>query len=82
MTPTTHIQTVSGRYVDLLHPVVSDIDITDIAHHLSHLCRFGGACREFYSVADHSVRVATILLRRRSSWPGFCMMPQRPTWVT
>ena len=55
------IQTVSGRYVDLLHPSPSDIEIHDIAHHLAHLCRFGGACRQFYSVAEHSVRVAAIL---------------------
>ncbi|EEG08196.1 phosphohydrolase [Pseudogulbenkiania ferrooxidans] len=58
---TAHIQTVSGRYVDLLHPNAADIEIRDIAHHLAHLCRFGGAVREFYSVAEHSLRVAQIL---------------------
>ncbi|WP_114152805.1 phosphohydrolase [Chromobacterium haemolyticum] len=58
---TSIIQTVSGRYVDLLHPSPSDIEIHDIAHHLAHLCRFGGACRQFYTVAEHSVRVAAIL---------------------
>ncbi|AUH51198.1 phosphohydrolase [Chromobacterium sp. ATCC 53434] len=58
---TAIIETVSGRLVDLLHPSQADIDIQDIAHHLAHICRFGGACRPFYSVAEHSVRVAGIL---------------------
>lgn len=58
---TAMIQTVSGRYVDVLRPRPEDIELTDIAHHLSQLCRFGGACRRFYSVAEHSLRVADIL---------------------
>lgn len=58
---TAIIQTVSGRYVDVLHPRPTDIELGDIAHHLAQLCRFGGAVRRFYSVAEHSVRVARIL---------------------
>lgn len=59
MKPT--IQTVSGRYFPLLAPTPVDIHIEDIAHALANLCRFTGHVREFYSVAQHSVLVSTIV---------------------
>ena len=52
------ITTFSGiRFWPLL-PNPADIRIEDIAHALSNQCRFGGHAREFYSVAEHSVRVS------------------------
>lgn len=39
-------------------PRAADVRIVDIAHHLSMLCRFTGAVRKFYSVAEHSVHVS------------------------
>jgi len=58
---TTWIQTYTGRRFDLLEPRMADVDIRDIAHALSQQCRFNGHCRQFYSVAEHSVRVAALL---------------------
>ncbi len=52
------IQTYTGRQFRPLAPVADDIDIRDIAHALSLICRYTGHCRCFYSVAEHSVRVA------------------------
>ena len=52
------IMTASGRPFWPLDPSVDDVAIEDIAHHLSNLCRFTGAVRSFYSVAQHSVLVA------------------------
>ncbi len=55
------IQTYTGRKFYPLDPRAEDIDIQDIAHSLAMQCRFNGHCREFYSVAEHSVRVSRIL---------------------
>lgn len=50
--------TATGRIVYPLAPTVDMIDIEDIAQSLSNQCRFSGHVKEFYSVAEHSVRVA------------------------
>ena len=49
----TWIQTISGKKFPLDKPDVEQIDIEDIAHALSFLCRFNGQCKKFYSVAEH-----------------------------
>lgn len=50
----SEIMLASGKYFRLLS-TGQEIKIEDIAHALSHLCRFTGHTREFYSVAQHSV---------------------------
>jgi hypothetical protein len=58
---TDWIMTASGRRFWPIEPRIEDVSIKDIAHHLSHLCRFTGAVRTFYSVAQHSVLVSQLL---------------------
>ncbi len=52
------IQTWSGRQFWPLDPHPDDVYLPDIVHALSNVCRFTGHVREFYSVAEHSVRVS------------------------
>lgn len=54
------IQTYSGLFVNPLAMTPDEITLKDIAHALSLICRFGGHCTQFYSVAQHSVLVSEI----------------------
>jgi uncharacterized protein len=42
----------------------SEIDILDIAHALSNICRWNGHCNYFYSVGQHSIMVCQELKAR------------------
>ncbi|MCL8385503.1 hypothetical protein [Xanthobacter aminoxidans] len=53
--------TASGRRWYLLDPRPGDVHFHDIASHLAKICRFTGATGPFYSVAQHSVLVASLL---------------------
>lgn len=54
------IQTYTGVEFYPLDPRPEDIRIADIAHALSMQCRYTGHVRSFYSVAEHSLRVAEL----------------------
>ncbi|WP_035670040.1 hypothetical protein [Bradyrhizobium liaoningense] len=56
--PNDWIQTYTGKKFWPLDPKPEEVDIRDIAHALSLLCRFGGHCYRFYSVAEHSMLVS------------------------
>jgi len=45
--------TYTGREVDLENLSTDMICLQDLAHHLSLICRFAGAVKTFYSVAEH-----------------------------
>ena len=51
----TEVETFSGQYVDTATPDPATIRLVDIAHALASTCRYGGHCRDFYSVAEHAV---------------------------
>lgn len=57
----TWMLTATGTVVDLARLAPAQIFISDIAHHLSQLNRFTGACSRPYSVAEHSLLVVKIL---------------------
>jgi len=60
------IKVSAGHYVDLLDPSPDMIDIESIAAALSKICRFGGQCPKFYSVAEHCY------LATKLAWFGGC----------
>ena len=54
----SYITTVTGKHFFPLNPNQHDIDIRDIAHALSLICRANGHFKHFYSVAQHSIACA------------------------
>ena len=51
----SEIITYAGIWINPLEPKKEDIDIRDIAHALSLVCRGNGHVKYFYSVAQHSI---------------------------
>jgi 5'-deoxynucleotidase YfbR-like HD superfamily hydrolase len=57
----TWILTYSGQQFDLLRPTPAMVRPVDIAHALARLCRFNGHTHQHYSVAQHSLIVASLV---------------------
>lgn len=51
--------TATGGAFYPLDPRPEEVQIEDIAHALAMSCRYGGHCSRFYSVAEHSVLMAS-----------------------
>lgn len=62
------ITTFTGKQFSFERPEVDQICIEDIAHHLSMICHWNGACSKFFSVAQHSVLVSRIVPRDLAQW--------------
>jgi len=58
------MQTYTGLRPNPICPTPEDICLEDIAQSLSMLCRFTGHCRRFYTVAEHSIRVADLIYQK------------------
>ena len=60
----SYITTVTGKHFYPLNPNPQNIDIDDIAHALSLICRANGHFKHFYSVAQHSIACAEEAIER------------------
>ncbi|MGZ8289062.1 MAG: phosphohydrolase [Telluria sp.] len=61
MNTTPYVSTFSGNRFYPLEPRIDRVAIEDIAHGLAYQCRFNGQTCEFYSVAQHSLVVASLV---------------------
>lgn len=55
------ILTYSGRWFDFDSFDSYEFSISEIAHSLSYQCRYNGHCSDFFSIAQHSVIVSSIV---------------------
>ncbi len=62
------MQTHMGKRFYPLEPREEDIDIGDIAHSLSLICRYNGHTKKFYSVAEHSVLMSELGMCEYPLW--------------
>jgi hypothetical protein len=57
-----YIGTYTGIHFYPLDPHPEDVNLEDIAHALSNICRFNGHVNDFYSVGTHSLNVCAVLI--------------------
>jgi 5'-deoxynucleotidase YfbR-like HD superfamily hydrolase len=56
-----YVSTFLGNRFFLEQPRIDDVAIEDIAHGLAFQCRFNGQTQAFYSVAQHSLMVMSLV---------------------
>ena len=54
----SYITTYTGKHFDPVNPEIELIDIRDIAHALSLICRGNGQVKTFFSVGQHCINAA------------------------
>lgn len=54
----SYITTYTGKYLNPINPDMNQVDIKDIAHALSMICRGNGHVKTFLSVGQHCIRAA------------------------
>lgn len=64
----SYMTTATGKHFYPMNPHQQDIDLEDIAHALSLICRANGHFRHFYSVAQHSIACAEEAIARGYAW--------------
>lgn len=62
-----YIGTYTGRFY-MTDPRPDDFTIDDVAHGLSNICRYTGACHRRYSVAEHSVLITRWVRKHGGSY--------------
>ena len=58
------MNTYTGKHFSVIHPDKDSIDVVDIAHALSMLCRGNGHVKHFYSVGQHCINCAKLAKAR------------------
>lgn len=62
-----YMHTFTGSKYWPLDPLPEEVNLETIAHHLSMRCRYNGATKGFYSVAEHAVYVSRLV-------PAWCAL--------
>ena len=62
ITPPPHaFSTLTGRWIDVLNLDPAQVHMDDVARGLAYTCRWAGGVPAYYSVAEHSVYVASVV---------------------
>lgn len=58
------IATISGREFDVFNFKEEDVEAADILISLNNICRYGGRCLRFYSVAQHALHLTQYFINK------------------